>query len=131
MAYHGLLDWKLGMAYVRILSNSNYVCGLDGKFNTPELSTWLDDAHKSSVNFAKDFECKATFYGKLPGIEVSPTNKAIIVHPLWRTDRHKQGILADAAADAGGEVKFTDTFNLARRPGSSYLRLGESIETEP
>jgi hypothetical protein len=122
MAYHGILDWKLGMAYVRVLGDQNYTCGLDGKFNTPELSTWLDDARRARDSFAKDFDCTPYEYGKLPGIELL-TKKVIIVHPLWRTDRHKQGILADAAAIAGGKVDFLDTFELARRPGSSYLRL--------
>lgn len=122
MAYHGILDWKLGMAYVRVLGNRNYACGLDGRFDTPELFTWLDDARMVRNSFAKDFDCTPRDYGKLPGIEFS-TKKVIIVHPLWRTDHHKRGILADAAAIAGGKVDFLDTFELARRPGSSYLRL--------
>ncbi|MFX0108854.1 MAG: helicase-related protein, partial [Candidatus Hodarchaeota archaeon] len=128
MAYHGFLDWKLGLAYLRVLGDPDYTCGLDGRFKTPELSTWLDDAYKASSNFAKDFGCKSSRYGILPGVELSPTRKVVIVHPLWRTDHHKQGILAHAAAVAGGEVKFIDTFSLARRPGSSYLSLGEPID---
>lgn len=126
MAYHGFLDWRLGMAYLRILGDPSYSCGLDGKFNTPELSSWLQDAEKAAVDFAKDFECKKTRYGKLPGIELSSKEKVIIVHPLWRTDRHKQGILADATAAAGGDAKFIDAFDLVRRPGYSYLKLGEA-----
>jgi Lhr-like helicase len=127
MAYHGFLDWRLGMAYLRILGDQNYKCGLDGKFNTseyPELSTWLDDAKIAARNFARDFGCKEAQYGLLPGIEL-PTNKVIVVHPLWRTDSHKQGILAHATAVAGGKAEFIDTFNLARRPGSSYRNLGK------
>lgn len=126
MAYHGFLDWRLGLAYLRVLGDPNYLCGLDGKFNTPELSSWLQDAEKAAGEFAKDFECKKSQYGKLPGIELSSTEKVIIVHPLWRTDRHKRGILADATAAAGGDAKFIDTFDLARRPGYSYLKLGEA-----
>jgi DEAD/DEAH box helicase domain-containing protein len=130
MAYHGLLDWRLGLAYLRVLGDYNYSCGLDGKFDTPELSTWLKDAKIAASTFAKDFRCKEAQYGKLPGVELSPIKKVIIVHPLWRKDRHKWGILADATAvaegelRARGEVKFIDTFELARRPGSSYLKLG-------
>jgi hypothetical protein len=124
MAYHGFLDWKLGMAYLRVLGDQNYTCGLDGRFDTPELSTWLNDANIAAVNFAKDFGCKLSRYGILPGIEL-PAKKVIIVHPLWRTDRHKQGILAHATAVAGSEALFIDTFNLSRRPGSSYRSLSE------
>jgi len=124
MAYHGFLDWKLGLAYLRVLGDPEYRCGLDGKFNTPELSTWLNDTKVAARNFAKDFDCEISLYGILPGVELSPTRKVIFVHPLWRIDRHKQGVLADAVAFAGGKAKFIDTFNLARRPGSSYLSLG-------
>jgi hypothetical protein len=128
MAYHGLLDWKLGMAYIRIFGEQNYVCGLDGKFDTPELMTWLDDARKATKNFAGDFGCNETQFGMLPGVELptSPTIKVIIVHPLWRIDHHKYGILADATAAAGGQAEFINTFNLTRAPGTTYRKLGES-----
>jgi hypothetical protein len=127
MAYHGFLDWKLGMAYLRVLGDQNYKCGLDGKFNTPELTNWLIDAKVAAGNFANDFGGTKSQYGILPGIELptKPATKVIIVHPLWRTDRHKRGILAHATAVAGGEAEFIDTFNLARRPGSSYRNLGK------
>ena len=124
MPYHAFLDWRLGLAYLRILGDQDYRCGLDAKFEFfPELHNWLKDAKKATQNFAQDFECDYTEYGILPGI-VSP--KAIIVHPLWRTDSYKQDIVADAAAIAGEGVQFIDTFKLSRRPGSSYLKLGES-----
>lgn len=129
MAYHGLLDWKLGMAYLRVLGNPNYVCGLDGKFDTPELLTWLEDAKTAARHFALDFDCKEKQFGLLPGIELptSPSKKVIIVHPLWRIDHYKQGILADATAAAGGQAEYINTFNLLRAPGTSYRKLGESI----
>ena len=130
MAYHGFLDWKLGMTYLRVLGDRDYKCGLDGKFNTPELATWLNDAYKASSNFAKDFDCREAQYGMLPGIEL-PTKKVIIVHPLWRTDSHKQGILAHATAVAGGKADFIDTFNLARRPGSCYRNLWKPNDGQP
>ena len=85
----------------------------------------IENAKKATQNFAQDFDCIYQEFGLLPGIVLGDT-KAIIIHPLWRTDSHKQGIVADAAAIAGDGVQFIDTFNLSRRPGSSYLRLGES-----
>jgi Lhr-like helicase len=128
MAYHGFLDWRLGMAYLRVLGDQNYTCGLDGKFNTPEspeLTNWLEDAKVAAGNFADDFGGIKTQYGILPGIELptKPATKVIIVHPLWRTGSHKQGILAHATAVAGGKAEFIDTFNLTRSPGSSYRNL--------
>ena len=127
MAYHSFLDWKLGLAYLRVLADQNYRCGLDGKFDTtPELTNWLREAEVAAGHFADDFEGTLTHYGILPGIEFSsnPVKKVIIVHPLWRTDS-PQGILAHATAVAGEKAEFIDTFNLTRSPGSSYRNLGK------
>jgi DEAD/DEAH box helicase domain-containing protein len=124
MAYHGFLDWKLGLAYLRILGDGSYRCGLDGNFNFPEVSRWLVDANRMAESFAREFDRKKMNFGMLPGIELNSTKRVILVHPLWRTDVHKQGILADATAAAGGKALYLDTFNLSRRPGSSYLSLG-------
>ncbi len=55
MAYHGFLDWKLGLAFLRILGDSTYSCGLDGDFNFPEVSGWLNDADRLADNFAEEF----------------------------------------------------------------------------
>jgi hypothetical protein len=36
--YHPLLDWRLGLAYLRAILNSGFQCGLDGRFDEfPEL----------------------------------------------------------------------------------------------
>lgn len=37
--YHGLLDWRLGLSFLRILANANYKCGVDFKFNY-EMTDW-------------------------------------------------------------------------------------------
>jgi len=33
MNYHGLLDWRLGIALMRVMENRNYLAGADGQFN--------------------------------------------------------------------------------------------------
>lgn len=35
--YHGLLDWRLGLGFLRALSVNDYRSGLDGDFSMPEL----------------------------------------------------------------------------------------------
>ena len=40
MSYHGLLDWRLGISLLRVLSDANHVCGVNGDFDFPELSGW-------------------------------------------------------------------------------------------
>ena len=127
MTYHGLLDWRLGLAYLRILEDPQYSCGLDGQFTTPELKGWHEFAEKIGSSFASQFGYQATTWGRLPGFEAQNKN-VIIVHPLWDTS-NPGVLLAKAVAAAGGSsaVLYCDTFNLHRRPGWSYTRLQEEI----
>ena len=125
MIYHGLLDWKLGMAFLRVLGDPSYTCGLDGNFNTPEMSNWLKVAEKAANTFAEYFGCKPCHYGRLPGFELN-ARPVIVVYPLWRTDNHIWGLLADAVAEAGGQAKFVNSFNLIRAPGTTYRNIGAS-----
>ena len=129
MNYHGLLDWRLGLSYLRLLHDPQYSCGLDGQFTTPELDGWLNFAAEQSRNFADQFTYKSRTWGRLPGFEAGNW-KVIIVHPLWDTENPK-GILAEAVDAAGGTSKanYIDTFNLFRRPGWCHSELEEEIRT--
>lgn len=127
MTYHGLLDWRLALCYLRILLDNNYMAGLDGSFNQPELENWLQTAEMlRDNNFIKNFEgYKPETCGIIPGF--SNRNRCfIVVHPLWDTDDPK-GILAEAVAAAinktGTQPDFIDTFNLLRRPGWCHQEL--------
>jgi hypothetical protein len=126
MNYHGLLDWRLALAYLRILKDSQYSCGLDGQFMTPELDGWLNSATKESENFASQFGYQPRTWGSLPGFETGAM-QVIIVHPLWDT-RNQQGILAEAVEDAGStSIQYIDTFNLLRRPGWCHMELARGV----
>ena len=127
MTYHGLLDWRLGLAYLRILNDSGYPCGLDGQFTTPELDGWRSFADETCRSFAAQFNYQPRTWGRLPGFEAGNW-RVIIVHPLWDT-RNPRGILAGAVAVAGGPsvVQYIDTFNLHRRPGWCHSKLEEEI----
>jgi DEAD/DEAH box helicase domain-containing protein len=129
MNYHGLLDWRLGLSYLRLLHDPQYSCGLDGQFTTPEQDGWLNFAAEQSRNFADQFKYKSRTWGRLPGFEAGKW-KVIIVHPLWDTENPK-GILAEAVDAAGGKSKanYIDTFNLLRRPGWCHSTLEEEIKT--
>src|SRR5690606_6404714 len=37
---HGLLDWRLGLGYLRAISDPGYHCGFDGDYSFFELSDW-------------------------------------------------------------------------------------------
>lgn len=116
MTYHGLLDWRLALSYLRILLDNNYRAGLDGDFSSPELTGWLNTALTVRDNFLSYFRYQPETWGILPGFTAGG-DRYIVIHPLWDNNR-PEGILRDAVSAAGGNIAgFLDTFNLLRRPG--------------
>jgi hypothetical protein len=125
MSYHGLLDWRLGVALLRSLLSASFLAGLDGDFSTPELDGWVELATQRRDCFSESFRCARRTFGALPGMRVG-AHSVIVVHPLWDTQSPK-GLLAEARAHAGAEsVRFVDTFNLLRRESWAYQLLGAS-----
>lgn len=125
MSYHGLLDWRLGISVLRVLSDPGYLCGVNGIFGTPELAGWLEFAGTLRNTFCESFRyCVPAEYGPLHGWTVAGRN-VIVTHPLWSTAR-PSGILAEAIANIGQDDVFhlVDTFNLHRRMSWVYQRLG-------
>lgn len=116
MTYHGLLDWRLAVSYLKALYDRNYSAGLDGNFTGPELDGWLEFAGQLRDSFISYFSYQPVEWEGIPGF-VAGRRRFVVVHPLWNTFR-ASGILARAVAEAGGSVDgFIDTFNLLRRPG--------------
>jgi hypothetical protein len=125
MSYHGLLDWRLGLALLRVLSDKEFSCGLDGNFKAPELEDWTQMAHALRDAFCQSFgSCVAQDFGPLPGISLG-ARRIIIVHPLW-DQAHPIDYLAEAVAttDIDTPPQFLDTFNILRRMSWAYQRLG-------
>ncbi|THU41234.1 DEAD/DEAH box helicase [Niastella caeni] len=135
MNYHSLLDWKLGLAMMRILSDSTFVCGADGNFAPYlELHDWLDFATELRNNFAQSFGfTHLTEINDLPIIRFGRNQKNIImiVHPFWdlRNIREANWLaeikaeIDEHASSRNGIVSIIDTFNLHRRPGWCYEKL--------
>lgn len=116
MTYHGLLDWRLAVSYLKVLYGASYLAGLDEKFDSPELSDWLTLAEKTMDQFVKYFGYTPARFGMLPGF-IANRRRFIVTHPLWDTSV-PTGILARAIAEAGGMPDgYINTFNLLRRPG--------------
>ena len=128
MSYHGLLDWRLGISILRVLQSARHLCGIDGDFNTPELSGWLDFANKLQTNFCQSFEgCRPMTFGCLPGWRIA-NRFGIVIHPLWNTQRPSD-ILAEAltALRPDDDIRLVDTFNLYRRKSWIYQRFGSKL----
>ncbi len=128
MTYHGLLDWRLALSYLKTLQCPNYRVGLDGDFEAPELHGWPDSAgilRDSLVAHFNDY--KPETWADVPGFTVGQ-RRILVVHPLWDT-RRPAGLLADAIVAAGGDVfRYIDTFNLLRRPAYCRSLLAKAVE---
>jgi ribosomal protein L37AE/L43A len=128
--YHGLLDWRLGLSYLRAMIEPSHSCGLDPTdFAHPELAGWNERAAALAETVAR----------MRPGTLTAGTHAAsglpclfeegnddpapvVVIHPLWK----REG--AEGLALAGGEsVRFVDTFELERRP----LRALEEARRTP
>jgi Helicase conserved C-terminal domain/DEAD/DEAH box helicase len=126
--YHGLLDWRLGLAYLRAMVTPGYACGLsatDAQF--PEINGWRDRSAAlaqaaaqmrpgtltAGIHTASGLACL------VERSRTGPATTILVIHPLWRSD-------GDAGLElSGGEqVKFIDTFELERRP----LRALEDVQ---
>ena len=125
MSYHSLLDWRMGMSVLRILSDSGYPCGVDGDFTLPEISGWLAFTDALRDTFCQSFpSCEPAEFGPLHGWTVADRN-TILIHPLWSTV-HPGRMLAEALAalSQDDDLRLVDTFNLHRRMSWVYQRLG-------
>ena len=144
MNFHGLLDWRLGMALIRVLHEADYKVGSDGSFETTELKDWLKEAGQLRDIFVENFNSDNHNFEKmddltinnvtLPAIFDTTSRKIIIiVHPLWATDWSKldkdswtNGVFVKALQHVDGDferVRFLDTFNLHHRLGECYKNL--------
>lgn len=135
MNYHSLLDWKLGVALLRVLHDPEFVCGADGRFDQyVELSDWLTFATELRDSFCTSF--KFPERGEINGLPIikfgrNRKNVIMIVHPFWDLRNIREANwLAETKAEIdeyvgslNGTVSIIDTFNLHRRPGWCYVKL--------
>ena len=123
MSYHGLLDWRLGVALLRLLRTARFQCGLDGDFSLPELDGWIEHARRIRDVFCQSFAASPREFAQLPGFELG-NRQVVVVHPLWNT-QSPDGLLAEsfASCDHPRGPQTLDTFNLLRRLGWSYQSL--------
>ena len=126
--YHGLLDWRLGLAFLSMIHDSNFMCGLDGKFVGPALEDWpkLARAYAMEMVRFEDGKGEVKDLGGLVAFRLDEKpHWSIVVHPLWNTEP-LPGIVRKAwdALD-GRNVKrvFSNTFELARRQIRERQRL--------
>jgi Lhr-like helicase len=115
--FHGLLDWRLGLSYLRAMVDPCYECGIDGDCSHFELSEWPQSAKALALQ-TRTFIPGNTVSGvegrpDIPVFSLDDRNSrwGVVVHPLW--DREK---LFDMLGLDKQTYVAVDSFELLRRP---------------
>jgi hypothetical protein len=125
--YHGLLDWRLGLSFLRCLLDDQWRAGLDGDWNSGrELLDWPRLAQDGAEELRRMDPGRRTIDRRgplnLPVLLRQDGGRVqgfLIVHPFWRLDNLSLqiGSLAETVRSIGAdEIFFVDTFEVARRP---------------
>ncbi len=119
-AYHGLLDWRLGLAFLQLLDDPHWMCGLDGDYSSPSLRDWGSLGRRYVEDLGRFSPVEQRDVAGLVGFKIEGTQDwAVVVHPLWDTNT-LEGVVGTAADEievsTGRIPVFVDTFELARRP---------------
>lgn len=133
--YHGLLDWRLGMAYLRAMVIPEFACGLnDDDWSHPEMIGWRDRAFELAEDVAalRPGTIKLSKEYSLPVITEIQDGKelwrAVVTHPLWQCREPERNVLIDSLGlvDGNSSLRFIDTFELERRPLRALANLKRS-----
>ncbi|CUS45762.1 MAG: DEAD/DEAH box helicase [Pseudomonadota bacterium] len=130
-AYHGLLDWRLGVSYARALLDPTHRLGGDGDFSAPELRDWRAGALEALGRVARSGDMEVVSDGPVPALRVRGPAQPLVVqvhHPMWRIEGPDvPPLIDDAVARFGPGGRWIDSFELARRPFvaiSNLVRAG-------
>lgn len=136
---HGLLDWRLGLCYLRAFVDPSWACGHNGDFSWKPLEHWPQrawalaestvrlwggtlsaDTIRSFVPTGWSHELTAFRIPLGAGSQARLSPWIIIRHPLWNCGASVDGPLADFRDNLLGEGNLSicwDDFNLRRRRG--------------
>jgi Lhr-like helicase len=128
--YHGLLDWRLGLGFLRTMMDPHYRSGLDGNWaDFPEIVDWptiarnvRDELCRLNSEKRKPVELGD---GNLPGLKVESGGTAkfyVLVHPFWLTNQAALNSepLSSVLRDTNGAPAYcVNTFDAGRRPLSA------------
>jgi hypothetical protein len=126
-AYHGLLDWRLGLAFLQLLHDPSWRCGLDGNFDGPSLGDWRQLARRYAEDMGHFSPVEVSEVAGLIAFRFDPTrpNWTLVVHPLWDFDS-LEGVMGKAYDELdgpGASIRPADTFELARKLVAVRQRL--------
>ncbi len=127
--YHGLLDWRLGLAFLQHLLDPGWQCGLDGTFAGPALGDWPELAERyarAMISFGSRGEVVRTAAGLMAfRFDRETPHWGLVVHPFWDAAELPGivGMAHDELDGPGARIEPVDTFELARRQIAVRERL--------
>lgn len=119
--YHGLLDWRLGLSFLRCLMEPQHRAGLNGDFErSPELRDWPQLAEQAAHDIQRLNPAKREIQMLGPlnlPVVLDNEDAFVVVHPFWDVQHSlSEEILKTMEAVNGRlSVKFIDTFEASRR----------------
>ncbi|SFJ14917.1 DEAD/DEAH box helicase [Phyllobacterium sp. CL33Tsu] len=124
--YHGLLDWRLGVGFLRACIEERWLAGLDNDWTAREIADWRKIAQRTAEELQHLNPVSRTLNAigsmGLPVVQDLRDGRStayVMVHPFWRLDEQSiaAGELGRALREVDGmETYFIDTFDAARRP---------------
>jgi DEAD/DEAH box helicase domain-containing protein len=149
MNWHSLLDWRLGLGILRILTDPAYKSGADGEFKDfIETNGWLESAVNLRNQFVDSFfadkdDTREEFIIDFQGVpairhgnkELGRRKIILLVHPFWNLElleedawytkaiNAAQSYVLDLNGDVDDDFECIDTFNLQRRIGWCYQKI--------
>ena len=131
--YHGLLDWRLGLSFMRCLLDSEHCVGLDGNFHDyKELSDWpeLAKGAAQSIQRLNPNTRKVSNVGALNLPVVTDVTEAfMVVHPFWDVLDSPSEVINESLNELRrlfDKVYCIDTFEAHRRLMNTLDRLRKS-----
>ena len=127
-AYHGLLDWRLGLSFLEAMNDPSFACGLDGNFSTPSLIDWPENAEKYGRDMVERFNRGKGEWKRIGPVtafrfDTKQRRWAIVAHPLWDFDNPGK-LLRDVIKELKAVNPLrASSFDLARRPVTVRERL--------
>ncbi|NKN12302.1 DEAD/DEAH box helicase [Rhizobium laguerreae] len=114
--FHGLLDWRLGLAYLRAVADPTYNAGFDRNFGCFEVKDWtataFDLAEQTKTFIPGNMVDRVKGRSDIPKFSLDDHHNrwGVVVHPLWDAKKlfEREGLDRSHVA--------VDSFELSRRP---------------
>jgi hypothetical protein len=121
-AYHGLLDWRLGLSILMLLADPLHAAGINGVFSSPDVSDWPEMAGRLAGEAAELLGGEKRSVAWIPVIGIGGGRWAAVIHPLWEWNSVLGAVPALKDLDIAAQVT---TFDLSRQLGAVIQSLRE------